>query len=58
MSKLLKFGSNFGQIEGCGKTACLTALCKELGLHIEEWINPAEQVDFYGILEHYSISSV
>ena len=46
MSKLLKFGSNFGQIEGCGKTACLTALCKELGLHIEEWINPAEQVGF------------
>jgi len=31
---------------GCGKTACLTALCKELGLHIEEWINPVEQVDF------------
>ena len=31
-------------IEGCGKTACLVALCKELGLHIEEWINPVEQV--------------
>jgi len=31
---------------GCGKTACLTALCEELGFHIEEWINPVEQVDY------------
>jgi len=31
---------------GCGKTACLTALSKELGLDIEEWINPVEQVDY------------
>jgi len=31
---------------GCGKTACVRALCGELGVHIEEWINPVEQVDY------------
>ena len=34
-------------VKGCGKTACLTALCKELGFHIEEWINPVEQVGIF-----------
>ena len=41
---LLLIISSYYYFEGCGKTACVRALCGELGVHIEEWINPVEQV--------------